>query len=261
MRVLIVIVAICAIGIYAAPQHGYDYASSSNSVLSARAGSNGILPVGGGGGGGVVANGQGNALNHGSGRGGDKYLPPESDQQAPLINKQFYTISAPEDNTPKAKHLVLGKPQKNYRVIFIKAPQPDDVKYSAEFAPQEEKTVIYVLHKKGEDVDAANIATPAPTVPSKPEVFFIKYKTPEEAQQAQKEIQDQYDQLGGNNQFGEDTAPITSVVGALDSLNPDGSYNYRQVNSNSGSSNLSEAQQPSSQQQLSTQYLPSFLKL
>lgn len=64
---------------------------------------------------------------------------------------------------------------------------------------------------------------------------------------------DQYDQLGGNSQFGEDTAPITSVVGALDSLNPDGSYNYRKVNA--GSANLAEAQQPSSQ------YLPTLFKV
>ncbi|XP_004520083.1 uncharacterized protein LOC101453372 [Ceratitis capitata] len=257
MRAFIIVLALFALSAYAAPQYGYEPASSG-SGLPARSssGSNGILPGAGIGGGSAApggAIGNGNSLSHSSGRGGDKYLPPESEQQAPLINKQFYTISAPEDNATKAKHLVLGKPQKNFRVIFIKAPTPDNVKYSAEFAPQEEKTVIYVLHKKGEDIDAANIATPAPTVPSKPEVFFIKYKTPEEAQQAQKEIQEQYDQLGGNNQFGEDTAPITSVVGALDSLNPDGSYNYRQVNS--GSSNLAEPQQPSSQ------YLPSFLKL
>ncbi|XP_018800601.1 PREDICTED: uncharacterized protein LOC108976136 [Bactrocera latifrons] len=256
MRLLIVALALFAVSAIAVPQYGYEPAGST-SGLTARS-SNGVLGGSGGVasgiGGGAIGN--GNSISHGSGRGGDKYLPPESEQQAPLINKQFYTISAPEDNVTKSKHLVLGKPQKNFRVIFIKAPTPDNVKYSAEFAPQEEKTVIYVLHKKGEDIDAANIGTPAPTVPSKPEVFFIKYKTPEEAQQAQKEIQDQYDQLGGNNQFGEDTAPITSVVGALDSLNPDGSYNYRQVNG--GSANLAEPQQP---QQPSSQYLPSFLKV
>ncbi|XP_054728174.1 uncharacterized protein LOC129237440 [Anastrepha obliqua] len=256
MRVLFVLAAVCAISANAAPQYGYEPGSGNSGLLSRGnsglliGGNGGGIAPGGGGGGGIApgANGLGS-----SGRGGDKYLPPESDQQSPLINKQFYTISAPEDNAAKSKHLVLGKPQKNYRVIFIKAPGPDNVKYSAEFAPQEEKTVIYVLHKKGEDIDAANIATPAPTQPSKPEVFFIKYKTPEEAEQAQKEIKDQYDQLGGNTETGEETAPITSVVGALDSLNPDGSYNYRQVNS--GSPNSPQPQQPSAH------YLPSFLKL
>ncbi|KAM8720236.1 hypothetical protein ACLKA7_006302 [Drosophila subpalustris] len=173
-------------------------------------------------------------LSH-SHRGGDKYLPPASTTQAPIINKKFYLVSAPEDhsNDGKVKHLVLGRPQKNYRVVFIKAPAGDNanVKYSAEFAPQEEKTVIYVLSKKDNDLDAGDIATPAPTQPSKPEVFFIKYKTDDEANQAQKEIQGQYDKLGGTNEFQEDNnAPVTSVIGSLDGLNPDGSYNYRQIN-------------------------------
>ncbi|ALC48911.1 TwdlY, partial [Drosophila busckii] len=184
-------------------------------------------------------------------RGGDKYLPPASTTPAPIINKKFYLISAPEDhgNVEKVKHLVLGRPQKNYRVVFIKAPASDtaNVKYSAEFAPQEEKTVIYVLSKKDTDLDASDIATPAPTQPSKPEVFFIKYKTDEEAQQAQKEIQGQYDKLDGPNEYHEDNnAPVTSVIGSLDSLNPDGSYNYRQVNR--------------APQQPNAQYLPSARK-
>ncbi|XP_030381449.1 uncharacterized protein LOC115629189 [Scaptodrosophila lebanonensis] len=190
-------------------------------------------------------------------RGGDKYLPPAATTQAPIINKKFYLISAPEDhnNDNKVKHLVLGRPQKNYRVVFIKAPAGDNanVKYSAEFAPQEEKTVIYVLSKKDNDVDANDIATPAPTQPSKPEVFFIKYKTDEEAQQAQKEIQGQYDKLGGTSEFQEESnAPITSIIGSLDGLNPDGSYNYRQINGGGRIGNRPVAQP-------SPQYLPSSL--
>lgn len=129
----------------------------------------------------------------GAHHGGDKYLPPATTTPAPLVRKQFFTVSAPEDNEsqPKNKHLVLGRPQKNYRVIFIKAPAPENakVKYSAEYAPQEEKTVIYVLSKKDNELDASDIAAPPPPAPSKPEVFFIKYKTPEEADAAQSEIQ------------------------------------------------------------------------
>lgn len=126
-------------------------------------------------------------------KGGDKYLPPASTTLAPIIHKQFYLISAPEDPDPQGakRHLVLGRPQKNYRVVFIKAPSSgvENIKYSAEFAPQEEKTVIYVLSKKENELSASDISTPAPIPASKPEVFFIKYKTEQEAQQAQKEIQ------------------------------------------------------------------------
>ena len=123
----------------------------------------------------------------------NKYLPADHPTQAPLIRKQFLVVSAPEDNDgqAKTKHLVLGRPQKNYRVVFIKAPAGDNanVKYSAEFAPQEEKTAIYVLSKKDNELEAKDIATPAPSEPSKPEVFFIKYKTDEEALKAQEDIQ------------------------------------------------------------------------
>ncbi|XP_073828550.1 uncharacterized protein [Musca autumnalis] len=167
-------------------------------------------------------------------QGGEKYLPPASTTPAPIVRKQFYLVSAPEDNEgqTKQKHLVLGRPQKTYRVVFIKAPASDNanVKYSAEYAPQEEKTVIYVLSKKESELNAGDIATPAPTEASKPEVFFIKYKTPEEAEAAQREIQNEYDKLGGTNEFSDEgVAPITSVVGALDGLTPDGAYKYQPI--------------------------------
>uniref|UniRef100_A0A6P4E9V5 Uncharacterized protein LOC108039467 isoform X1 n=1 Tax=Drosophila rhopaloa TaxID=1041015 RepID=A0A6P4E9V5_DRORH len=113
--------------------------------------------------------------------------------QEPIIHKQFFTVAAPEEheNLERSKHLVIGRPQKNYRVVFIKAPSSSNanVKLSAEYAPKEEKTVIYVLSKKDNQLEVNDIATPAPTVPSKPEVFFIKYKTDAEASHAQQQIQ------------------------------------------------------------------------
>lgn len=176
MRVFVVLSALLAVAC-AAPQYGYQPEHLASGPAGAFSGLSpaSLSPAG-----------------HG-GRGGEKYLPPAPTTAAPIVRKQFYVISAPEDedSQPKNKHLVLGRPQKNYRVVFIKAPNSGNgnVKYSAEFAPQEEKTVIYVLSKKDNELDAGDIATPAPTAASKPEVFFIKYKTDEEAQQAQKEIQ------------------------------------------------------------------------
>lgn len=41
----------------------------------------------------------------------------------------------------------------------------------------EEKTLVYVLVKKPEEQPEIVIPTQAPTQPSKPEVYFIKYKT------------------------------------------------------------------------------------
>lgn len=54
----------------------------------------------------------------------------------------------------------------------------------------EEKTIVYVLSKKHNDDDANDPNnTPAPPVTSKPEVFFVKYKTKEEAAEAVAKIQ------------------------------------------------------------------------
>lgn len=45
----------------------------------------------------------------------------------------------------------------------------------------EEKTLVYVLVKKPEEQQDIVIPTAAPTQPSKPEVYFIKYKTQKES--------------------------------------------------------------------------------
>lgn len=54
----------------------------------------------------------------------------------------------------------------------------------------EEKTIVYVLSKKEDSLsDTGEIPTPPPTIPSKPEVFFIKYRTKEDAVKAVADIQ------------------------------------------------------------------------
>lgn len=59
----------------------------------------------------------------------------------------------------------------------------------AAYAP-EEKTVIYVLSQNpNEPPEEIEVPKVAPTKPSKPEVYFVKYNTPEEAELAQKHIQ------------------------------------------------------------------------
>ncbi|XP_034477772.1 keratin, type II cytoskeletal 1 [Drosophila innubila] len=141
--------------------------------------------------------------------------------ESPIIHKQFITVAAPEEheNLERVKHLVIGRPQKNYRVVFIKAPSSSsaNVKLSAEYAPKEEKTVIYVLSKKDSSLEVNDIATPAPTIPSKPEVFFIKYKTDAEATHAQQQIQAEYDRIEGTSEHTDGgVAPAQSVVGILD---------------------------------------------
>ncbi|EDV42846.1 uncharacterized protein Dana_GF18197 [Drosophila ananassae] len=140
-------------------------------------------------------------------------------QQQPqaIVSKRFFIHSAPEEAEDyKERHITVGVPKRNYNVVFIKSPQRNNKKtIKISPAANEEKTVIYVLSKKGEsDVNAEVIEQASST--SKPEVFFIKYKTNEEAAHAQQQIQAQYDALGGSSQLtDEGVAPVTSVIGAL----------------------------------------------
>lgn len=148
------------------------------------------------------------------------FLNHLQNHQAPLVTKHFYLHSAPVDHDEQqvVRYINIGRPQKNYRVVFIDSPSSNanKAKIIANVAPTEEKTAIYVLSKKTNALDInAEVVTPAP-VNNKPEVFFIKYKTPEEAVHAQHTIQAQYDALGGSSDVSnEGPIPVSSVIGSL----------------------------------------------
>ncbi|XP_017140227.1 adenylate cyclase, terminal-differentiation specific [Drosophila miranda] len=150
-------------------------------------------------------------------------------QQQHLVSKDIYVhvppAEDPEEHYPQPA-LPIAPPRKHYRIVFIKAPTPSVSKAALRIkqAPVEEKTIIYVLTKKPDPLDLqAALEEVAPKQPSKPEVFFIKYKTQEEAAHAQRTIQAQYDQLGGTSQVSDEgVAPVTSVIGVLDSQRTSG---------------------------------------
>ncbi|KAL5283053.1 hypothetical protein ACFFRR_005793 [Megaselia abdita] len=143
-----------------------------------------------------------------------------SHHQEAIVSKKFFIHSAPEENDDdyKERTINVGTPRKNYNVVFIKAPYKSSKGGKLRIVPatNEEKTVIYVLNKK---TDAADIHAEVQDVvqtTNKPEVFFIKYKTAEEAHHAQQQIQAQYDALGGSTQVtDEGVAPVSSVIGSL----------------------------------------------
>lgn len=110
----------------------------------------------------------------------DRYGPP---QQQPIVHKHVYVHvpppEAPEYKPPKYIP-PAAPPQKHYKIVFIKAPTPPTPTAPAlpPLPPQdEEKTLIYVLVKKPEEAPEVVLPTQAPTQPSKPEVYFIRYKT------------------------------------------------------------------------------------
>lgn len=113
----------------------------------------------------------------------DSYGPPST--PAAIITKHVYVHippPEPEYTTPKRPVAVLPV-QKHYRIIFIKAPTqaPPTLPAFPAVAENEEKTLVYVLVKRPDDAPEIVLPPPTTTVPSKPEVYFIRYKANTEA--------------------------------------------------------------------------------
>ncbi|XP_055678007.1 uncharacterized protein LOC129786790 [Lutzomyia longipalpis] len=112
-----------------------------------------------------------------------EYGPPAQEYGPPpekIVSKNIYIHVPPEEPaefTP-SQRIEVPTPKKHYKVIFIKAPTPPTP--TAPFIPaqvqDEHKTLVYVLVKKPESQPQVVVPPPAPTEPSKPEVYFIKYK-------------------------------------------------------------------------------------
>ena len=142
--------------------------------------------------------------------GGSSGLAGPTSYSAPAApaeyTKEFYTFSAPEGafDDPNAAQQLASALKKNLRVIFIKNPENKGLENAAlALAKQaaEQKTAIYVLNKQADIGDLANkFNAIRNNKNSKPEVHFVKYRTPEDAANAQKAIQSQYDSLGGSSQ-------------------------------------------------------------
>ncbi|CAB3225735.1 unnamed protein product [Arctia plantaginis] len=107
-------------------------------------------------------------------------------QQPPVVYKHFYVHAAPEEPELPKSHtpIVLPPAQKHYKIIFVKVPSEGHRSQAViPVQPQnEEKTIVYVLVKKPEDHHELIVPKIEQKPPSKPEVFFIKYKNKEDSQ-------------------------------------------------------------------------------
>lgn len=113
-----------------------------------------------------------------------EYGPPAQEYGPPIpekiISKNVYVHVPPEEPVEYApsKQIEIPVPRKHYKIVFIKAPTPPSPTAPViPVQPQDEhKTLVYVLVKKPDPEPEIVIPTPATTEPSKPEVYFIKYK-------------------------------------------------------------------------------------
>jgi Domain of unknown function (DUF243) len=100
------------------------------------------------------------------------------------VHKHVYVHVAPDENSGGGlDNLPRPAPaQKHYKIIFVKTPSYDSqlaAQRAALATPKtEEKTLVYVLSRKPDDLPAPGTPGGPSTsfTPSKPEVYFIKYK-------------------------------------------------------------------------------------
>ena len=97
-------------------------------------------------------------------------------------SNSYVHVPPPEDEVAyQQQAAVASAPRKHYKIIFIKAPSAPSYAQQAavaQAAQNSEKTLIYVLVKKPEEISYdQSVPESSPLAPSKPEVYFIKYKT------------------------------------------------------------------------------------
>ncbi|XP_037724057.1 keratin, type II cytoskeletal 3 [Drosophila subpulchrella] len=199
--------------------------------------------LGGGSLGGSIASGAGlgsiGGGSIGSIGGGEALSAPVSyNAPAPVaeLEKEFFTFTANEQDFDEPQQLekVSSALNKALRVVFIKGPENKGLENAAlALAKQaaQQETAIYVLNKQADIGDLANkLNAIRSNNNNKPEVHFVKYRTPEDAANAQRAIQGQYDQLGGSSQaHNGGVAPVLNFASAgpvrqAAAQNPDNSY-------------------------------------
>ncbi|XP_075160873.1 uncharacterized protein LOC142233740 [Haematobia irritans] len=122
------------------------------------------------------------------------------------LEKQFITYTADEQDfhDPQATNQFANAVKQGLRVVFIKGPDNSGLENAALALAKNaasQQTAIYVLNKQTDLAALANkLNTEASNANNKPDVHFVKYRTPEDAANAQRAIQAEYDALGGKSQ-------------------------------------------------------------
>lgn len=96
------------------------------------------------------------------------------------VYKHVYVHAAPDEAADHQTRVIRvpGGGDKHVNIIFVKTPSTSSHQQTEVLLPEqgEQKTVVYVLLKKGSNTNDVKIRAPASSAPSKPEVFFIRYK-------------------------------------------------------------------------------------
>ncbi|XP_055690315.1 uncharacterized protein LOC129793877 [Lutzomyia longipalpis] len=159
---------------------GGGFATSGGALGGGHGFGSGVASGFGGGGAGFGGGGAGFGGGSASGFGGGHSVGGTT-----LVQKHIYVhVPPPEPEEHFRQHAIGGGglAQKHYKIIFIKAPSPPTYSPAqiAQAAQNSEKTIVYVLVKRPDAPEDIVVPSAAPVTPSKPEVYFIRYKTQRE---------------------------------------------------------------------------------
>ncbi|XP_075170548.1 uncharacterized protein LOC142242970 [Haematobia irritans] len=200
-------IVLCVVAVACADKLGYNYqpVGHSDSGLSFTPGDSSF-------GGSASGNSPSHDAGHNSYDSGISSYDAQGSSGSPSFNaqselqKEFFTFSANDEdfNDPAASNDFANAVKQGLRVVFIKGPESNGLEDAALALAKnaaDQQTAIYVLNKQTDLSELANkLNTLNKDSDNKPEVHFVKYRTSEDADNAQKAIQGQYDALGGQSQ-------------------------------------------------------------
>ncbi|XP_055850490.1 uncharacterized protein LOC129915057 [Episyrphus balteatus] len=122
---------------------------------------------------------------------------PTPSQTITELNKEIYLYSAPEEPLHSSANSQDTIVKKKVQIIFVKAPENNVLPQVAKQIT-EHQTAIFILNRQPDTTDISQQLQQISEIHSqKPEVHFVKYRTAQDALNAQQTIQAQYDALGG----------------------------------------------------------------
>jgi len=119
---------------------------------------------------------------NGNGNGGTGAGMAVGSEGRPQTVRNIYVYSAPDEPSDAQTRTIRvpGGQDKQVNIIFLKTPSQSSAQQTEVILPKQaqQQTIVYVLVKKGESDSKVMIRKPPTPAPSKPQVFFIRYKNP-----------------------------------------------------------------------------------
>jgi len=95
------------------------------------------------------------------------------------VYRHVYVHAAPDEPEDSQSRVIRipGPSNKHVNIIFVKTPSQSASQQTEVILPEQDqqKTLVYVLHRKFDASTDLKIRRPAASAPAKPQVYFIRY--------------------------------------------------------------------------------------